>query len=110
MGSADFKVLGGRSTAKQTKARLRRREKRKSDLREFLLQACCAAGLLVSLPWAISYRAGPVNCPAEAGICFETINSTLVPILMRSGVGLVAGLLIGVFLCRTVPGLRRREL
>ena len=101
--------MSTRVTAKQERARRRRREKLKRDLREILLQACCAAGLLLSLPWALSYRPASVNCSAEAGICFDVINSTLVPILLRSGIGLLAGGMVGVLLCRTVPGLRRRD-
>lgn len=94
--------------AKAARARARRRERLKADLRAIVLQACCAFGLLLTLPWALSAPAARVECPVEAAICFQGVNSTLVPILLRSGVGLAAGMAVGVLLCVAVPGLKRR--
>jgi hypothetical protein len=61
------------------------------------------------MPWALSYKAAPVHC-ASPGHCLGAgVTSSLIPILLRMGVGVLAGAIVGAFLCLALPGLGRRN-
>lgn len=96
-------------TAKQTRARSRRREKMKRDARDVVFRLFSAGGLLLAMPWALSYSAEPAEC-TRVGECMSAgLAGSLGPILLRMGVGLAAGTAVAVILCLTLPGLKRRD-
>lgn len=97
-------------TPKQRQAKARRRERMKSEVRDLVFRACSVFGILLAMPWALSYEAPKAKCPSGVGECVgTTLNVTLMPILLRIGFGLGIGVAVGLLLCLTVPGLKRRE-
>ncbi len=95
-------------TPRQRRARARRRERLKADLRDGVFRLCTLAGLLIAAPWALSHVGEP-RC-AEATTCLaDQLDEMLMPVMARLGAGLFAGMLVAVLLCTTVPGLKRRD-
>ncbi len=75
-----------------------------------VFRLCSAAGLLIVLPWALSYVAVPADCSQPGRCIADAVTDALIPTLARMLLGLGAGMFVAVVLCRTVPGLKRREL
>lgn len=96
--------------ATRSRARARRREGKKAHARAGVLQLGAAIGLLLTMPGAISHSEFPQSC-AEPGRCVASaVTDALIPIVLYIGAGVIAGMLVAMILCRTVPGLKRREL
>ncbi len=52
----------------------------------------------------------PNSC-AEPGRCVaEAVTNALIPMVLYVGAGVLAGMIVAVLLCLTVPGLKRRDL
>ena len=74
-----------------------------------LLQLGAAIGLLLTMPGAISHSDVPQSC-AEPGRCIaRAVNEALIPMVLHIGAGVIAGMLVALILCRTLPTLKRRE-
>jgi hypothetical protein len=97
-------------TQKERRSRARRREKMKAEVRDVVFRLCAAGGLFLALPWALSYEATPPKCPADDPCVGEAFSSTVIPMLTRCGIGLAIGVAVGMILCLTVPGLKRRPM
>jgi hypothetical protein len=97
-------------SAREARARARRRERVKADVRDLVFRLCSGIGLLLVLPWALSYVAAPAECSQPGQCIAEAVTQTLIPMLGRMFAGVAAGMLVAVALCRTVPWLKRREL
>ncbi len=102
--------MARRLTAKQARARAHRRERVKADARDLIFRLCAGVGLLLVLPWALSYVAPPTDCSNPGRCIADAVTTVLIPMLGRMCVGLVAGTLLAIVLCRTVPCLKRQEL
>ena len=97
-------------TPRQRRARARRRERLKADLRDLVFRVCTLAGLLIAMPSALAHAGTPKRC-GDAGACLgDQMVATLTPVLTRLGIGLAAGVAVGALLCLTVPGLKRRDI
>jgi hypothetical protein len=83
----------------------RQRERLRADLRDLVISGCCAAGVALTLPWALSYEPGRKTGASGA----DALANSLFPVLLRCGVGVALGGLVGVVLCLTIPGLKRRN-
>lgn len=77
------------------KPSLRRRERFKASLREFVFSGCTAAGGLLALAWAVSLPPVQVKCPVLAACVARAFGVTAVPILLRCGAGATAGAVVG---------------
>lgn len=61
------------------------------------------------MPRALSQSDVPDGC-AEPGRCIaDTVTSALIPMVLYIGAGVIAGMIVALLLCLTVPGLKRRE-
>jgi hypothetical protein len=58
-GRADVTAMARTLTRRRTASRSRRHERVKREARDLVLQLFSAAGLLVAMPWALSYKAAP---------------------------------------------------
>lgn len=103
---------GKATTARHARAQTRRREHRKATYRTLVIDACCAAGLLLTLPWALAAPTPALDCGMrQLGACIgEGFTATAMPILLRAALGVLLGASVGVLLCRTIPALKRRSL
>jgi hypothetical protein len=91
----------------------RRREKAKAEVRGVVFQLLTAAGLGLGLLWALQPSPKPASCGKKevlANCAGHAMVDAMWPILIKSGAGALAGMIVAIALCMTVPGLRRRPI
>ena len=84
-----------------------RREHIKAELRHLMPSSSAVFGLVLAMPWALTYDAPATPCEADSGVCWGRFFDQLVPMLGRMGLGIGLGLALGLALCLWMPALKR---
>ena len=84
-----------------------RTEHIKAELRQLTPSVSAVLGLVLAMPWALTYDAPRTACEADSGVCWDRLYDQLVPMLGRMALGIGLGLALGLALCHWMPGLKR---
>ena len=84
-----------------------RKEQVKAEVRHLLQSLSTVLGLVLAMPWVLTYDASGTSCEADNGVCWDRFYDQLVAMLGRMGLGMGLGLALGLALCLWMPGLKR---